>query len=229
VVGQPPHSGGETSRHTMMGTAPGTRRRTIRTTPRADPKDPRLPAGPGGPGRADRDDGWRRLQGHVHGALGHHGGPGHSPRSKASLVAGFFMHLLSEKKLIYAILTLTVLFFHRAHAPAARIGSGRLAIDSHVALRIFMYHLVAVAWCSARSWRACGDSQLHGYTRELQPDHRHRFLISGFGLGFVRSTRLRKASGTLMKPHSHCHCHRRLAADRFRPVPACYGDPNSRA
>ncbi len=30
---------------------------------------------------------------------------------KGFLVAGFFMHLLSEKKLIYAILTLTVLFF----------------------------------------------------------------------------------------------------------------------
>jgi cytochrome c oxidase subunit 4 len=30
---------------------------------------------------------------------------------KGSLVAGFFMHLLSEKKLIYAILVLTVIFF----------------------------------------------------------------------------------------------------------------------
>jgi cytochrome c oxidase subunit IV len=30
---------------------------------------------------------------------------------KGSLVAGFFMHLLSEKKLIYAILILTVIFF----------------------------------------------------------------------------------------------------------------------
>jgi len=30
---------------------------------------------------------------------------------KGSLVAGFFMHLLSEKKLIYAILGLTVFFF----------------------------------------------------------------------------------------------------------------------
>ena len=30
---------------------------------------------------------------------------------KGSLVAGFFMHLLSEKKLIYAILGLTVIFF----------------------------------------------------------------------------------------------------------------------
>jgi cytochrome c oxidase subunit 4 len=30
---------------------------------------------------------------------------------KGSLVAGFFMHLISEKKLIYSILVLTVLFF----------------------------------------------------------------------------------------------------------------------
>lgn len=30
---------------------------------------------------------------------------------KAFLVAGFFMHLLSEKKLIYGILLLTVVFF----------------------------------------------------------------------------------------------------------------------
>jgi cytochrome c oxidase subunit 4 len=30
---------------------------------------------------------------------------------KASLVACFFMHLLSEKKLIYAVLTLTAIFF----------------------------------------------------------------------------------------------------------------------
>ncbi len=30
---------------------------------------------------------------------------------KGSLVAGFFMHLISEKKLIYGILMLTVLFF----------------------------------------------------------------------------------------------------------------------
>jgi len=30
---------------------------------------------------------------------------------KGFLVAGFFMHLLSEKKLIYAILALTVIFF----------------------------------------------------------------------------------------------------------------------
>ncbi len=30
---------------------------------------------------------------------------------KGFLVAGFFMHLLSEKKLIYAVLTLTVIFF----------------------------------------------------------------------------------------------------------------------
>jgi cytochrome c oxidase subunit 4 len=30
---------------------------------------------------------------------------------KGSLVAGFFMHLLSEKKVIYAILILTLIFF----------------------------------------------------------------------------------------------------------------------
>ena len=30
---------------------------------------------------------------------------------KGSLVAGFFMHLVSEKKLIYAVLILTVVFF----------------------------------------------------------------------------------------------------------------------
>lgn len=30
---------------------------------------------------------------------------------KGFLVAGFFMHLLSEKKLIYALLSLTVIFF----------------------------------------------------------------------------------------------------------------------
>jgi len=30
---------------------------------------------------------------------------------KGSLVAGYFMHLLSEKKLIYAVLVLTVFFF----------------------------------------------------------------------------------------------------------------------
>jgi len=30
---------------------------------------------------------------------------------KGSLVAGFFMHLISEKKLIYAVLALTVAFF----------------------------------------------------------------------------------------------------------------------
>ncbi len=30
---------------------------------------------------------------------------------KGSLVAGFFMHLLSEKKLIYSVLILTVVFF----------------------------------------------------------------------------------------------------------------------
>lgn len=30
---------------------------------------------------------------------------------KGFLVAGFFMHLLSERKLIYAVLTLTVIFF----------------------------------------------------------------------------------------------------------------------
>lgn len=30
---------------------------------------------------------------------------------KGSLVAGFFMHLISEKKLIYGILIVTVLFF----------------------------------------------------------------------------------------------------------------------
>ena len=30
---------------------------------------------------------------------------------KGSLVAGFFMHLISEKKLIYAVLILTVAFF----------------------------------------------------------------------------------------------------------------------
>src|SRR5438132_14340980 len=31
--------------------------------------------------------------------------------TKGFLVAGFFMHLLSEKKLIYAILALTIIFF----------------------------------------------------------------------------------------------------------------------
>jgi cytochrome c oxidase subunit 4 len=30
---------------------------------------------------------------------------------KGSLVAGYFMHLISEKKLIYAVLVLTVVFF----------------------------------------------------------------------------------------------------------------------
>ena len=30
---------------------------------------------------------------------------------KGSLVAGFFMHLISEKKLIYAVLVLTAVFF----------------------------------------------------------------------------------------------------------------------
>ncbi len=30
---------------------------------------------------------------------------------KAFLVAGYFMHLISEKKLIYSVLTLTVIFF----------------------------------------------------------------------------------------------------------------------
>ena len=30
---------------------------------------------------------------------------------KGSLVAGYFMHLISEKKLIYAVLALTVVFF----------------------------------------------------------------------------------------------------------------------
>jgi cytochrome c oxidase subunit 4 len=30
---------------------------------------------------------------------------------KGSLVAGFFMHLISEKKLIYAVMALTVAFF----------------------------------------------------------------------------------------------------------------------
>lgn len=30
---------------------------------------------------------------------------------KAGLVAGFFMHLISERKLIYAVLILTVVFF----------------------------------------------------------------------------------------------------------------------
>jgi cytochrome c oxidase subunit 4 len=30
---------------------------------------------------------------------------------KGSLVAGYFMHLVSEKKLIYAVLVLTVVFF----------------------------------------------------------------------------------------------------------------------
>jgi cytochrome c oxidase subunit 4 len=30
---------------------------------------------------------------------------------KGALVAGYFMHLVSEKKLIYAVLVLTVLFF----------------------------------------------------------------------------------------------------------------------
>jgi cytochrome c oxidase subunit 4 len=30
---------------------------------------------------------------------------------KGSLVAGFFMHLISEKKLIYSVLVVTVLFF----------------------------------------------------------------------------------------------------------------------
>jgi cytochrome c oxidase subunit 4 len=30
---------------------------------------------------------------------------------KGSLVAGFFMHLISEKKLIYAVLALTISFF----------------------------------------------------------------------------------------------------------------------
>jgi cytochrome c oxidase subunit 4 len=30
---------------------------------------------------------------------------------KGSLVAGYFMHLVSEKKLIYAVLVLTIVFF----------------------------------------------------------------------------------------------------------------------
>jgi caa(3)-type oxidase subunit IV len=30
---------------------------------------------------------------------------------KGSLVAGYFMHLISEKKLIYAVLAVTVVFF----------------------------------------------------------------------------------------------------------------------
>ena len=30
---------------------------------------------------------------------------------KGALVAGYFMHLVSEKKLIYAVLALTVVFF----------------------------------------------------------------------------------------------------------------------
>ena len=30
---------------------------------------------------------------------------------KGSLVAGYFMHLVSEKKLIYAVMSLTVVFF----------------------------------------------------------------------------------------------------------------------
>ncbi len=31
--------------------------------------------------------------------------------TKASLVAGFFMHLISERKLIYCVLTFTAIFF----------------------------------------------------------------------------------------------------------------------
>ncbi len=31
--------------------------------------------------------------------------------TKGTLVAGYFMHLLSEKKVIYAVLVLTVIFF----------------------------------------------------------------------------------------------------------------------
>ena len=37
--------------------------------------------------------------------------------SKASLVAGFFMHLISERKMIYGLLALHGLLFHRADVP----------------------------------------------------------------------------------------------------------------
>ena len=44
---------------------------------------------------------------------------------KGSLVAGYFMHLISEKKLIYAVLVLTVAFFIALLAlPVATVSDG---------------------------------------------------------------------------------------------------------
>jgi cytochrome c oxidase subunit 4 len=44
---------------------------------------------------------------------------------KGALVAGYFMHLVSEKKLIYAVLVLTVLFFIALMAlPSLTHGNG---------------------------------------------------------------------------------------------------------
>jgi len=44
---------------------------------------------------------------------------------KGSLVAGYFMHLISEKKLIYAVLVLTVVFFAALLAlPALTVSNG---------------------------------------------------------------------------------------------------------
>jgi cytochrome c oxidase subunit 4 len=44
---------------------------------------------------------------------------------KGSLVAGYFMHLISEKKLIYAVLVLTVVFFAALLAlPAITVSNG---------------------------------------------------------------------------------------------------------
>ena len=42
---------------------------------------------------------------------------------KGSLVACYFMHLISEKKLIYAVLALTVVFFIALLAPCPTPGS----------------------------------------------------------------------------------------------------------
>ena len=87
---------------------------------------------------------------------------------KGSLVACYFMHLISEKKLIYAVLVVTVAVLRRA-AGASRHHAQQRLLDSRMNLRwvhavlILLSAALAVlfgVWCLAQYGRESGVASL---------------------------------------------------------------------
>ena len=87
---------------------------------------------------------------------------------KGSLVACYFMHLISEKKLIYAVLALTVVFFIALLAlpvvtAQQRLLDSRMNLRSVHALLILLSAILAVlfgVWCLGQYGRENGVANL---------------------------------------------------------------------